>query len=72
MKPLTVTVEQTRHSAVISGPVRVVHPAIKAVGCAWQYDHRRHAYLVPRRHLDDVSVAIELAGHHVQLEMSPW
>lgn len=69
---LVVDVEQTARSGVLYGPVRVVHPAIKAVGCPWQYDHRRHAYLIPRQHIDDVMVAIELAGHAVQMRMPQW
>lgn len=71
-KPLTVNVAETRHSGVIEGPVRAIHPAIKKIGCAWQYDHARHAYLVPRQALDDIMVAIEVAGHIVNYAAPLW
>jgi hypothetical protein len=58
--PVKIIVEQTARSGRIFGPVRIIHPAIKQVGCPWQYDHRRHAHLVPVQYLDDVLVAIEL------------
>lgn len=71
-RPLTVRVDQLRHSGVLYGPVRVVAPAIKRVGCSAQYDNRLHAFKVPLQRLDDVMVAIELDGHHVQLGMASW
>lgn len=74
-KRLTVTVEQPAnkpHSALAFGPVRVIQPAIRAVGCAWQYDSLLHCYKVPRDRLDDVIAAIESAGHRVDVPMPGW
>lgn len=74
-KPLTVTIEQParlRHSAVVRGPVRVVHPAIKAAGVPWQYSHQRHGYLIPRQRVDDVAARLELDGHRVEIPMPGW
>ena len=58
-----ITVEFKQHSAVVHGPVRVVHPTLRALGCPWQYDHRKHAFLVPVQRLDDVIADIEARGH---------
>lgn len=63
----TIHAEQLRHSWRLSGPVRVVHPAIKAAGCPWQWDERRSAYLLSARSVDDVLARLELAGHHVEI-----
>lgn len=71
-KPLTVTVEQMRFSGVLKGPVRAIHPAIKRVGCAWQFEPRTHAYKVPLQALDRVLVELEMAGHAVQVQMPGW
>lgn len=64
-KPVSVTVEHTRQSGVVHGPVRVVHPAIRLVGSPGEYDGLQHAYRVPGDMLDDVTAAIEAAGHTV-------
>lgn len=63
----TVTVSRMKASGVLAGPVRVLHPAIKRAGCAWQYDPRAHTYRVPVQHLDDVLAVLELAGHRVEM-----
>jgi hypothetical protein len=65
VKPSTVTVEQTKRSGVLYGPVRVIHPVIKRLGVPWQFDGRRRAYRVPVQRIDDVMVGIELDGHNV-------
>ncbi|MFL6164507.1 MAG: hypothetical protein ACJ74U_20105 [Jatrophihabitantaceae bacterium] len=57
------------HSGLISGPVRIVHPAIQRLGIPWMYDHRRHAYLVARQHLADVEAALVADGHQVELTL---
>jgi hypothetical protein len=72
LRPQTVRVEQTRHSGVLYGPVRVVHPAITQTGSPYQYDGLLHAYRVPLQRLDDVLAAIELDGHHVDMRMPGW
>jgi hypothetical protein len=60
-----ITVAFRPHSGVLHGPVRVVHPTLRALGCPWQYDHRKHAFLVPVQRLDAVIVIvdIEARGH---------
>lgn len=55
---VTVRVRRTHHSGQIEGPVRVIHPLLRALGCPWQYDHRAH-YLVPIQHLDDLVADME-------------
>jgi hypothetical protein len=64
-QPSTVAVEQTKRSAVLYGPVRVIHPVLRRLAVPWQFDHRRRAYLVPVQRIDDVMVGIELDGHNV-------
>jgi len=71
-KPQTIVVEQTKRSGVLYGPVRAIHPAITQVGSPYQYDGLLHAYKVPLQRLDDVLAAIELAGHHVDVQMVGW
>lgn len=72
-KPLTVTAwQRTPITSVLRGPVRVIHPALKLVDCPYQWDAKISSYLLPARRLDDVLAAIELDGHHVQLELAPW
>lgn len=68
----TVEVEELRHSGRLTGNVRIIHPILKDVGCPWQYDPRRHAYLIPKRHLDDAMARLELAGHVVQYRAAGW
>ncbi len=71
--PHTVTAWQFgRHTGAVRGPAGVIHPAITELGVPWMWDSKRRAYLVNIKRLDEVLVAIELAGHHVQLELAPW
>ncbi|MDP9092274.1 MAG: hypothetical protein M3N95_04860 [Actinomycetota bacterium] len=57
-----IPIDETRHSGIVRGPVSHVHPAIKAAGCEFQYDHRIHAYKIPKQAIDKVAAALELAG----------
>ena len=51
-----ITTSTHRHSGVIVGPVRVVHPAIVRLGI-----------LIPRQRLADLEAALTADGHTVQL-----
>lgn len=62
-----VTTSVYRHSGVVRGPVRVVHPAIQRLGLPWQFDHRRGGWLIPKQHLADLEAALVADGHVVQL-----
>jgi len=57
------------HSGLVSGPVRIVHPAIVRLGIPWMYDHGRHAYLVPRQHLGNIQAALEADGYRVEMTL---
>lgn len=63
-----VRTETTRHSALFHGPVRVIAPAIRTVGCPSMYDPKRHAYSVPVKWADDVAVAIETGPYPARIE----
>jgi hypothetical protein len=71
-KVLTVAVGRWLESAVLTGAVRLIHPAIRVTGCEWEYDNLRHAYRVPIRDLDEVTEAMERAGHAVIPEAARW
>jgi hypothetical protein len=64
-----ITATTTKNTGIIIGPVRIIHPAIKLVGCVYQYDNRRHHYKIPIRYLDDVLVAIEVGGSKAIVEV---
>lgn len=68
--PIVIRPTQIKFTGIIPGPVRVIHPAIKRVGCVWQYDRRRHAFLVPIRHLDAVLIEIERGNVKAIVEYS--
>jgi hypothetical protein len=68
-KRAVIHTETLRHTGVIIGPVRIVHPAILAAGCPWQYDHHRHGYKVPRQNLGDVEAALVASGYTVQARL---
>jgi hypothetical protein len=65
VRPFTVTVEYTARCAIVRGPVRVVHPAIRQSNADWRYDSVQHAYEIPENQLDGVADAIRRAGHKV-------
>jgi hypothetical protein len=71
-KANVVTVERSERTAALRGLVRVVHPAIRRAGCEWEYDHFRHAYEVPLGRLDDVTAALERAGHIIRFAATGW
>lgn len=72
-RPQTITAWQRGiHTAAVRGPVRVVHPTIKRLGLPWQWDAAMTAYLIPIQKLDDLAAALELDGHHVDIEMAVW
>lgn len=60
-------VDELRFSTRLRGPVRVVVPALRRLGIAWSWDARTTAFLVPKQRADDVLVALELAGHRVEI-----
>jgi hypothetical protein len=67
-----VTVEQIRHSGILCGPGRAIKPAIESVGSPSQYDVVRRGWKIPLRFLDDALVALELAGHTIQIMGPGW
>lgn len=74
-QPFTVRVEQPAElprTARLYGPAKVLSPALEHARAPHQYDRERRCYLVPRNRLDDVLVAIELAGHLVDIPMAGW
>jgi hypothetical protein len=54
-----VQAELGEHSAFLAGDMGIVHAALKIVGCPRQYDRKRRAMAVPRRHFDDMCAALE-------------
>jgi hypothetical protein len=56
----------------VIGAVHLIQPAIRATGCPFQYSDRIHGYIVPRKRIDDLAVALELAGVTVELELPGW
>jgi hypothetical protein len=65
-RPARITVGQHMHSGIITGPVRVVHPVIVRLGIPYQYDHRRHAWMVPMQRRADIEAALVADGHFVE------
>lgn len=68
----TVIVEQIRHSGVLIGPGRAIKPAIESVGSPSQYDVVRRGWKIPLRFLDDALVALEMAGHTIEIVGPGW
>lgn len=55
-----VLVELGEHSGFFAGDMGLVHAVLKTLGCPKQYDRKRRAIAVPRRHADDVQAALEM------------
>jgi hypothetical protein len=68
----TITAEQLKQSGRLFGPAQIIRPVIRAVGCPSQYDAGAGSFVLPLRDLDDVLARLELAGHHVELRLTPW
>jgi len=66
-KPSIVPVEHAARSAYFYGPSKLVMGAIRAAGCAYQWDHTRRAVGVPIQCAGDVEARIVADGHVVQL-----
>jgi hypothetical protein len=71
-RALLIHIERTGWSAILHGPVRVIHPAIRQVGCYWQFDHTRRTYEVPAAAMPAITSAIEVAGHIVKNGAPTW
>lgn len=69
---VTALAERRGRLGLLAGPVRVIHPAIRVVGCPWRYDHRWHHYEVPLQRLDAVTAAIKTSGHEVDTRSATW
>jgi hypothetical protein len=53
-------------SALVIGPTSIIPPALRRIGCPWQWDHQARAYLVPRQRLADVEALLTLDGYNVE------
>jgi hypothetical protein len=75
MKPrkrFTVRRSDGPRSAWFSGPARIVMPAVRQSGSTWQWDNTWRAISVPISRADDVTAALEAAGHVVETPRKAW
>jgi hypothetical protein len=70
-KRATIYTETMKHTGVVIGPVKTVHPVIQLVACPWMYDHRLHGYKVPIQFLADIEAALTADGHRVEARAVP-
>lgn len=63
---------RARHTSVIKGPVRTVHPVLTKLAVPWMWDFELGAYLVSNQRIDDVLAALEADGHRVDYMMAGW
>jgi hypothetical protein len=70
----TITADDTtlRHTGLVYGPARVIVPCLRQLGIPSQYDQQRRAYKVSKTRLDDVLVALDIAGYDVDMQQSAW
>jgi hypothetical protein len=54
----------------LRGPVRALHPAIRAAGAHWTYEPLLHAYRVPTIGVDAVVDVLCSAGYRIKDETS--
>ena len=66
----TVTFPRT---AIVTGPVQILQPRLRALAIGYQYDAPRHGFRIPIQHVDDLCAALETLDRcRVDLVMAGW
>ncbi|WP_375481228.1 hypothetical protein [uncultured Jatrophihabitans sp.] len=61
-----------KHTAAVRGSIRVIHPVLQRHNIPWQWNHQLGVYLVSAKRIDDLLVALEVDGHHVEYRTALW